>query len=138
MQYYIASSMELVEQVKKLAYDLVGEGFFEVNHITRKWWKDYHNEVGQVSQLKDSEILNTPLYRTLGEADFKAIDDADIVILVSDKDVPMNGALVEVGYALAKSKIVYILGTLPKYTAMLTRCIYVKTKEELLKLLEKF
>ena len=110
MKVYLASSFDLKEKVQQTACLLELKGV----EITRKWWlKDYKNAFGQIL---DEDWYDREEVKWVSEENFKAIDQAEAVILVCPDDSPhrFTGANIEVGYALAKGKRVLALGMLAR------------------------
>ena len=104
----MASSFDLSERVQRIADILQTMGI----DVTRKWWlKDYKSAFGQVS---DEVWYRKEKVRWVSLENFKAIDEAESVILVCPPDSPHNftGANIEVGYAIAKNKRVLSVGAL--------------------------
>jgi nucleoside 2-deoxyribosyltransferase len=105
---YLASSFDLKEKVQQISDILESKGIV----ITRKWWfTDYKIAFGEIP---DEEWYRREKVRWLSQENFKAIDQADAVILVCPNDSPHNftGANIEVGYAIAKNKRVLSVGAL--------------------------
>jgi len=108
LKVYLASSFDLTERVQKIADLLQEKGI----GVTRKWWlKDYKSAFGQIS---NEAWYREEKVRWVSRENFKAIDQADAVILVCPPDSPHNftGANIEVGYAIAKNKRVLSVGAL--------------------------
>lgn len=110
MWIYLASSFKLATRVEHLATALELSG----HKITRKWWKrDFKTTLGEMS---DEEWYAREEVRDVCKANFDAIDRADVVILVCPIQEPtkFNGANIEVGYAIAKGKLVLSFGALER------------------------
>jgi nucleoside 2-deoxyribosyltransferase len=108
LKVYLASSFDLSERVQKIADLLQSKGI----SVTRKWWlMDYKTAFGQVS---NEAWYRKEKVKWVSRENFKAIDQADAVILVCPPDSPHNftGANIEVGYAIAKNKRVISVGAL--------------------------
>lgn len=104
MKAYIASTFDLIEVIEELLPRLSEIGI----EITCKWWKlNFRESLGLLTDKDwyNNFEVNECLYR-----DLKGIDEADIFILVARESVKFNGALIELGYALAKGKRVFIYG----------------------------
>ncbi len=131
MKFYIASSFGFCDAVKSLANMLEDRG----HTITCKWWLvDYKEALGIV----DDEIwFSQPIIRTIYRRSLKAIEDADILILVAPEPHRFNGANIEVGMALALHKPVICMGTLMR-SAMYEPLIRCLTIGELDKILQEF
>ena len=131
MKFYLASSFRNVESVKGLASQLEARGHI----ITCRWWLcDYKVALG----ITDDEAwFSQPIIRTIYRRSHKAIEDADMLILVAPEACKFNGANIEVGIALALHKPVICLGKLER-SAMYEPLIRCPTMEELDKTLQEF
>lgn len=110
LKVYLASSFDLKEKVQQVSDALESKGIV----ITRKWWvKDYKSAFGQIS---DEDWYGKQIVRSMSQENFRAIDEADVLVLVCPDDSAHRfvGANVEVGYAIAKGKVVLSLGVLPR------------------------
>lgn len=112
IKIYLASKFSLRQKVEYLSNYLVTHGF----SITCKWWND---DIKQLS-LKAKGNIDDEWYRfreviAVSERDYRGIDNADVVILVSTKEpMSFNGANIEIGYAIAKGKKIFILGAVDR------------------------
>jgi hypothetical protein len=131
MKFYIASSFKNVEAVKALASELEKRGHV----ITCRWWLcDYKVALG----INDDERwFSQPIIRTIYRHSHKAIEDADMLILVAPEASKFNGANIEVGIALGLHKPVICLGELER-SAMYEPLIRCHTMQELDSTLEEF
>ena len=93
MKIYCAGKFQDSERVIHIANILKTNGHF----ITAEWW------IAE-NQLNPIEV---PFY------DFNGVKAADILIVLLDKNLPYFGTLMEIGFALALGKPVYIIGTDP-------------------------
>ena len=108
MKIYVASSFELKEEAQRVAKALESQGYF----ITREWWKrDY-----KLIQVPDEEWYERSDILDVARANYAAIDDADVLVLVCPNDTPhkFTGANIEVGYAVARNKRVMAVGKLQR------------------------
>ena len=108
LKIYVASSFELKEEVQRVAKALESHGHV----VTREWWKrDY-----KLIQVPDEEWYKRSDILDVAKANYKAIDDADALVLVCPDDTPhkFTGANIEVGYALARNKRVMAVGKLQR------------------------
>lgn len=131
MKFYIASSSKFIDKCKQVSL------LFEKNNFvnTRKWWNHYILE--SYNKLNnDKEFYSQPSLQIVRELDFKAVKDADIVIIVVEDRYKLTGALVELGFALALNKIVLVYGKI-KRSAMFSSCIHLESSDELLNFIEK-
>jgi nucleoside 2-deoxyribosyltransferase len=128
---YIASAFRFSESVKALAQELENRGHV----ITCRWWlKDYKEAL----DIDDDEIwFSQPIIRTIYLRSFKAIETADMLILVADEKTKFNGANIEVGIALGQHKPVIYLGELER-SAMYEPVIRCPTMRELDESLREF
>lgn len=130
---YIASSIIYEDKCHLLAHQL--DNRFNIQ-ITRKWWQYYLKEDKKINNLTNREFYSHPTTQIVKDLDFRAIYDADIVIIINEDGNYPVGALVECGYALAHNKIVIFLGTIRR-SAMLSGCIHIETKKELFELIKR-
>jgi nucleoside 2-deoxyribosyltransferase len=110
LRVYLASSFELKDRVQRISDLLEERGI----GITRKWWlKDYKRAFGKIA---DDEWYSNDEVQSVSRKNFEAIDQAHAVILVSDDKTSRKfvGANIEVGYALAKGKLVFSVGALER------------------------
>lgn len=75
-KFYIASSKRFGNDCGELAQAIEDNS----GVITRKWWKQYFKD--KYPDMSDREFYSLPNVQTVRELDFKAIHDADIVIIV--------------------------------------------------------
>jgi hypothetical protein len=131
MRIYIASAFRFSESVKALAKELERRGHI----ITCRWWlKDYKEALGIDD---DEEWFGQPIIRTIYLRSFKAIETANMLILVADEKTKFNGANIEVGIALGQHKPVIVLGELER-SAMYEPLIRCPTMKELDESLQEF
>lgn len=131
MKFYIASSSKFIDDVKWIAKKLEKAG----HTCTREWWKTYVKDKKEFESCTDIEFYQNPLIKLIEKLDFQAIDNADIVIIFNQNAKPLTGALIELGYAVAKKKIVITMGEM-KRSAMIASCIHVHNSEQLLSIFE--
>jgi nucleoside 2-deoxyribosyltransferase len=115
MKVYLASSFDLKERVQLISHTLESKGLA----ITRKWWlQDYKAAFGEIP---DRDWYAKEIVQSISQENFKAIDEADVLIVVCPENSTHKfvGANVEIGYAIAKGKPVLSLGVLPR-SAMYT------------------
>ena len=117
MKVYLASKFALKDRVIEISDYLKSHGI----KITYEWWFDNIKGI----PVTDKEWYNHPSVIEVSNKDFNGVDEADIVVLVSDDTTPLsfNGANVEIGYALAKGKQVYILGKVDR-NALYSRVVF--------------
>jgi len=130
---YIASSSRYRAECQKLATLLEIE--FGIT-ITRKWWQYYFKDYPEYKEMTPTDFYSRPVVQMIRELDFKAVEMADVIIIINKDDYKPTGALVEVGYALALQKIVIFLGKIKRCT-LLSGCIHITTREELFELIER-
>ncbi len=131
MKFYLASSFKNVKQVKELATEIEARKHI----ITCRWWLcDYKVALGKV---EDDIWFSQPIIRTIYRRSHKAIEDADILILVAPKPCKFNGANIEVGIALGLHKPVICFGKLER-SAMYEPVIRCSTFKELDQTLQEF
>ncbi len=101
---YVASNFTYRDKVKKIVEILKQYNI----HQTYDWW----NHEFKHPSLSDDAYYNKEEVKQARRTDFKGIDDADNFIIVSSihKALHLNGANIELGYAIAKQKHIYILG----------------------------
>jgi len=130
---YIASSSKFIEECEKVSI-LIEEMDFVV---TRKWWKHYIKDSPNYPKtMPDNDFYNDPSVKFISALDFHAVEQADLVIVITFDEYKLTGAEIELGYALALGKPVIILGK-HKRSAMISSCIRVETLTELQRVLEK-
>lgn len=130
---YIASSSKFIEECKLLAHQL--ENRFNIQ-ITRRWWEYYIKDNPEYQHLSDAEFYSQPIVQMIRELDFKAVRDADLIIILCKDEHKPTGAMIECGYAIALQKTVIFLGKM-KRSAMVSGCIHVNTREELFELIKR-
>ncbi len=130
---YIASSSKFIEECKKLSNLL--ETRFNIQ-ITRKWWEYYISDKEEFTFLTRKEFNSEPIIQMIRDLDFKAIRQADLVIIYGKDFHKLTGAMIECGYAIAHKKIVIILGEIKRCT-MLSGCIHVNNRAELFELIKR-
>lgn len=117
---YIASSSAFINECKDLSSRLEKKGVT----ITRKWWNEYvKGNTPELDELSDFDWYKHPRIQKIKSADFEAIKEAEALILISHYPKALTGALVEVGYALALNKPVFVIGELKK-SAMFADCLF--------------
>lgn len=131
MKIYIASSFRFTDAVRTLADQLEKRGHM----ITCKWWLVDYKVALDISN--DEVWFSQPIIRTIYLRSFKAIEDADLLILVAPEASRFNGANIEVGIALALHKPVVCLGELVR-SAMYEPLIRCHTTKELEQVLVEF
>lgn len=124
MKIYIASKFALKNRVIETYRFLQSYG----HQITCIWWDDDIKRIGG----SDKDWYNLPIVKYICDRDFKGVDNADILILVADTEKTMcfNGANVELGYALAKNKKIYIFGKVDR-NALYSNCIIINSFKDL-------
>jgi nucleoside 2-deoxyribosyltransferase len=130
---YIASSSQFIGKCKQLAQTLQLK--YRMN-ITRKWWEHYLSDASDFKDISNREFLAHPHVEMVRELDFKAVRDADLVIVIVEDQYKLTGAMVEIGYALGIGKPVIVFGK-AKRSAMLSSCIHVETSDQLFVLLDR-
>jgi nucleoside 2-deoxyribosyltransferase len=108
MKFYLASSFDLVERVKKVAEILRKHG----HEITCEWWvRDYKDMIW----MSDDEWYEHFKVQEISKRNFDAVSKADVLLLVAgDTPRKFNGANIELGYALALGKPCYSIGKLER------------------------
>lgn len=108
MRFYLASKFAFVEDLKKIVEILELRG----HTITCKWWT--FPDIKSMS-VSDKEWWDLSITYSYMSRDLAGIDNCDIFVLVS-KDTPQsfNGASLELGYALAKDKLCFIIGKIDR------------------------
>jgi nucleoside 2-deoxyribosyltransferase len=131
LKFYLASGFEFKAAVQSLAEALESRG----HKITCRWWLcDFKVSLGVVD---DDDWYAKPIIRTIYRRSHKAIEDADILIIVAPEVKKFNGANVEVGIALGLHKPVICLGELER-SAMYEPLIRCKTFDDLKEVLREF
>jgi nucleoside 2-deoxyribosyltransferase len=131
MKVYIASDFGHRNDVLVLEAELERRG----HEITCKWWMiDYKTSLKIES---DDRWFSQPIIRTIYRRSLKAIEDADMLILVSPEQIKFNGANVEIGMALGLNKTVVCLGKLCR-SAMYEPVIRCPTMDDLKNVLREF
>ncbi len=132
MNIYLASKSSETKRVKELAKALKKAGHV----LTIEWWKLPLCKNVQVTT--DHEWFSHSYMRSVCERDLKAIERADILILVANNaETLFNGANVELGYALALGKVCISIGKLAR-CAMYARVIQFDTIQDLMNNLNAF
>lgn len=130
---YIASSSKFIEDCILLA-DLL-ETRFNIQ-ITRKWWEYYIKDKPEYKNFTDKEFYGDPIVQMIRELDFKAVRDADLIIILVKNNHKPTGAMIECGYAIALQKIVVFLGEI-KRSAMISGCIHINYNSDLFDLIKR-
>lgn len=130
---YIGSSNKFAEKCQDLAVKL--QDRFKVN-ITRRWWQHYVADKPDFEDYTSLEFYQHPQVQIIRELDFKAVKEAEVVIILTENEYKLTGALVELGYALALNKIVIVYGKAKK-SAMLSSCIHVFEENQLFQIIER-
>ena len=126
MNIYLASKSSQTKCVIELAELLKKSGHI----LTIEWWK--LPLCKSVSVANDHEWFSHQYMRSVCERDFKAIERADILIIVADdEETVFNGANVELGYALALGKTCMSIGKLTR-CAMYARVIMFSSIQDLM------
>lgn len=131
MKIYIASSFRFTEQVRELARQLEKR----LHTITCRWWLVDYKIALDIAD--NDQWFSQPIIRTIYARSFKAIADADLLILVAPEATRFNGANIEVGIALALHKPVVCLGELER-SAMYEPLIRCPTMADLEQVLMEF
>ena len=133
MKIYLASSFdkESKQMVKDLSTELKARG----HTITCEWWHVDYKSALEIED--DEEWYSHPMTRTIYQRSFKAIIDADMLILVAPKKKKFNGATIEVGIALGNYKPVVCFGQLER-SGMFEPIIRCPTWQDLHKVLYEF
>lgn len=134
LKIYIGSSSKFIKQCNELSEKL--ENKLDAI-ITRKWWKHYIKDKPEFEGMTDIEFYFHPQPKTICELDFKAIRDADIVIIYNENQYKLTGAMIELGYGLALNKITYLVGKF-KRSSMLATCIFTEDQDALINALMRF
>ena len=130
---YIASSNKFTEKCQELAVSL--SDMFNIN-ITRRWWQHYVKDKPKYENYVAMDFYKDSQVQMIRELDFKAIREADLVIILVENEYKLSGALVELGYALALNKIVVVYGKAKK-SAMLSSCIHVFDENQLFEIIKR-
>jgi hypothetical protein len=134
MKIYIASSSKFINECQILATNLEEEFDFT---ITRKWWNHYVKDEPKFKDIADQAFYAHPQVQTINWLDFEAVREADAVVVITKDEYKLTGAMIELGYALALGKPVYILGDF-KRSAMLASCIQVRDIQQLISAFRRF
>lgn len=133
-KFYIASSSKFMSDCEKMAYVL--EEKYN-GYITRKWWVDYIRDGPRFKDMPALEFYAHPQVQSVNTFDFEAIKEADyVIVLTSQADYKLTGALVELGYATALGKPVFVIGQL-KRSAMFAHCIHFKNANEFFEIMNR-
>ena len=124
-----SNAPKLISRVKRLANKLENDYRYT---ITRKWWSAYIKD--DLFDITDLEFYSNPAVKLICEADFKAIRDCDLFILLSSGK-PQTGSYVEFGYACALNKPVAIIGEI-KRSAMWSKATFYNNIPQFLKVLD--
>lgn len=131
--FYIASSSNFADKCQDLSIGL--ETTFGLKN-TRKWWQHYIKDKPEFENHSALDFYNEPQVQMIRELDFRAVKEADLVIVYVENEYKLTGALVELGFALALDKIVIVFG-LAKKSAMISSCIHVMTKDQLFEIIKR-
>ena len=117
MKFYLASSFDLVERVKKVVAILRKDG----HEITVEWW---HRDYKQLPIQNDEEWYGHPKVREISERNFDGIRACDRFLFIgpSDRPTKFNGANVELGFAHALGKPCFSLGKLERSAMYVPVC----------------
>lgn len=129
MKIYIASAFRFKEQVMGLQSFLEGRG----HEMTCQWWHKDYKEMA----MRNDEWYGQPIIKTIYQRSFKAIEAADMLIIVSPHMTKFNGANVEVGMALAMRKPVVCYGELER-SGMYEPVIRCPTRPHLIEVMREF
>jgi hypothetical protein len=91
VKFYVGTKWEEAPRARDIMWDLVGRG----HEITHDWTECPQETPGAAYD------------------DIKGVVDADVLVLVCEKDLPYANMLVELGAALGNGKPVYVLGKAP-------------------------
>lgn len=100
---YLASSSQNIENVRALAEFLEAKGIT----IAHRWWDDIAEAVGRGWSC-DAELHDT-YARRCAHADMAAIAACHVLVFL-DSHHKSFGAALEIGYAIALKKPLYVLG----------------------------
>ena len=130
MRIYLASKFALKNRVDKISKCLELDGHI----ITCKWWYDDIKSMQlKNNDDKDSAWYKHPEVTKICLRDYNGVDDCDVLILISDEEkaLSFNGANVELGYAFARGKDIYILGKVDR-NALYSIATFCRDYKELL------
>lgn len=125
MKCYIGSCFSNKGLVADISEYLSG---FAIETTVRWWEKDFKTAFGEIS---DAEWYAKPEVQEVYERNLQGIAHADIVVIISQKGDKLTGASVEIGYAIALNKPVFLVGEL-KRSAMYCQIIPCKNKSDLM------
>lgn len=129
MKIYLASKFALKDKVEYISQNLINEG----HDITCRWWDDDIKSMQlKNNDEKDSAWYKHPEVLKICHRDFTGVNSCDACVLISDesKSLSFNGANVELGYAYARNKKIYILGKVDR-NALYSIAIFCKDYKEL-------
>ncbi len=130
---YIGSSSKFAEKCQDLAVNL--SDIFNIN-ITRRWWQHYVKDKPEYENHSALDFYKDSQVQMIRELDFRAVKEADLVIILVENEYKLTGALIELGYALALNKIVIVYGKAKK-SAMLSSCIHVFDEKQLFEIIKR-
>ncbi len=122
MKIYIASKFKYVDSIKKQVKFLELAG----HEIVCKWWEDTRAK-DLINSFSTNEWYNHDTIKEIAERDFKAIRECDALYLYSpdtSKEECFSGAYIELGYALALRKTIFIQANVG-YCALLKDCVII-------------
>jgi len=121
---YLAASFNQQERMR--AFRDVLQSFNGIALTSR--WIDVHGE----TSMQDREIRAEPdKAEYYGQEDLDDIDRADIFIMFSDTSSTSGGRHTELGYALAREKVIFIAGPRENVFQALSQVMHFDTQEEI-------
>lgn len=103
LKVYIAARYSRKEEMKEQVAKLQDNGF----EVTSTWMTETHDGSVQLADISPVALLS------YARRDLKEVDDADVLLFYSESDQSYNrrgGRHVEYGYALAKDKLIIVVG----------------------------
>ncbi len=106
MIIYTAASFAEQERIRQYK-----EPLFKMGHSVISTWLE--------EQIKPDGMAEVNFERKMAMKDLQEVAQADCMILDVDNPRPTAGKMVEFGFALAKHKLIYVVGTPPPHAIFL-------------------
>ena len=125
---YLAAGYDQKERMRGYRAQLQATGDITV---TSRWLDE-----AEEKPLQDAEISKDPeTAMRYGEMDFEDIDKAEIFVMFTDTPSTSGGRHTELGYAIARCKVIVIVGPQENVFQAYSTAIHLQTWEQLIEFL---